>query len=181
MTTVGVLVAGSLLVASSAFAADPSTPNVTQTVTAGTMTASATSITLGDVVTAHTVVDATGSMDFSADDSTGAGAGWTASEAMTDLIPVSTDPAGAIPIPVGDITITTGALTSGLGEGATGVTPAGTITLSTDETTILSATPEDGMGAYTLAPALSVAIPADTYAGAYTGTLTTTIAPLTAQ
>ncbi|SFN90716.1 WxL domain-containing protein [Mycetocola miduiensis] len=170
-TAIGALVAGSLLIAPSAFADD-----VVQTVTAGERTASVANITLGAVATSHAAASSVGSLTLNADDSTGSGAGWNVTQIVTDLAPTpAMVSAGATVIPAAGITATIGAVSSTAGQDATGVTPtAGAVALNV-ETTVLSAAAQSGMGTYTAPVALAVAIPANTYAGAYTGTLTTTI------
>jgi hypothetical protein len=168
---VGALVAGSILIAPSAFAED-----ITQTVSAGALTSSATNIVLGSVPASHSVSTSTGSLTLNANDSTGSGAGWSVTQVVTDLAPTSAMTlAGAVAIPATGITATVGAVSSSAGQGTTGVTPTvGTVALNV-AAKVLSAAAQSGMGTYTAPVALAVSIPASSYAGTYTGTLTTTV------
>jgi hypothetical protein len=171
--------AGALLVgtiAGPAFAAD----TVTQTVNAGTRTASVANLTLGAVTTAHSAQTTTGSMTLTADDSTGSGAGWNVTILSSDFVYSGSN--GGTDIAASGFSLTSAAApvsTAGDAIDATNgpkvptVSPVGT--LDSARKTV-QANAGYGEGTYTQALGVSLTIPTDSRAGTYTGTLTTTIA-----
>jgi hypothetical protein len=163
-------------VAGSAFAADV----VTATVTPGTRTASVADLTLTSVTTSH--VDATipGTMTLTADDSTGSGAGWNVTIQTSDFVYSGSN--NGTNIPAANFSLSsasTPVATAGQAvDGTSGpmvpaTSPVGT--LDTARKTIQAAA-NFGQGTYTQALGVSLTVPADSRAGTYTGTLTTTIA-----
>lgn len=181
---VSTLAVGSLLIAPAAFAADNT---VTQTVTGGTLTASATDVSLGSVATAHTAQNSTGQLTVSADDSTGSGAGWHVTEQVSSLAYTGTNGGTAIPASdfsitsVGAVAMTAGQTIDTTGTDASPTGPQiGNITNGVSGTldnavTVLVAGPNFGQGTYTVPVNVNLAVPANTRAGSYAGTLTTTI------
>ncbi|MDN4616343.1 hypothetical protein P5G50_17985 [Leifsonia sp. F6_8S_P_1B] len=182
IVSLAALVTGSLLVAPAALAS-----TVTQAVTGGSLTASASDVTLPAVATAHTDQDSPGSLTITADDSTGTGAGWHVTEQVSDLVysgsSAGTDiPASNLSITsVGAASVTAGQAidTSGTDAAPTGpqsgnVTSGVTGTLDSP-VTVFVAGPDHGQGTYTLPVDLNLTVPADSRVGTYSGTLTTTI------
>ena len=169
-------------VAVPAFAAD----TVTQTVGAGTRTASVADLTLAAVTTTHVAQTSTGSMTLTADDSSGSGTGWDVT-VLTSAFVYSGANSG-VDIPAENFLLTSSAapvMTAGQAIDATGTDAAptgpqlGTLagvsgTLDAARKTILAGV-NFGQGTYTQDLAVSLTIPAESRAGAYTGTLTTTI------
>ncbi len=162
--------------ATTAFAAD----SVTQTVTAGTRTASVAALTLSDVSYSHSAQTQPGSLTLSADDSTGSGAGWNVTLLSSDFVYSGVNggtdiPAANFSLEFADAPIST----AGQAVDATGgpnvptTSPVGT--LDSARTTV-DADAGFGLGTYTQALGVSLSIPAQSRVGTYTGTLTTTIA-----
>lgn len=183
MLAVTALAAGVLFAAPSAFAAD----SVTQAVTGGSRTASVATLALTGVATSHTAVNSTGTMTLAADDSTGTGAGWNVTEAVSSFAYTGGNSGTAIPAANFSIT-SVGAVTSSAGQAinATGTDAAPTGPQSANITTgvsgtldaavkVLRAGASFGQGTYSQPINVSLAIPADSRVGTYTGTLTTTI------
>ena len=173
--------AGILLVAAlagPAFAAD----TITQAITGSGLTASVGDVTLTSVAyqnAAHAVV---GTMVLTADDSTGSGAGWNVTIVSSDFVWVGTAN-GGFDIPAANLSLSSAAAPVMIAgqvvsvAAATGpqVPPASPLgTLDTARKT-LSATAAYGSGTYTQGLGITLAIPAMSRVGVYTGTLTTTI------
>jgi hypothetical protein len=173
--------AGILLVAAlagPAFAAD----TITQAITGSGLTASVGDVTLTSVAyqnAAHAVV---GTMVLTADDSTGSGAGWNVTIVSSDFVWVGTANGGfdipaanlslssaAVPVMVAGQVVSVAAAT---GPQVPPTSPLGTLD-SARKT--LSATAAYGSGTYTQGLGITLAIPAMSRVGVYTGTLTTTI------
>jgi hypothetical protein len=165
--TVGALTVGALVAAPAAFAAD----TVGQTVTGGQRTASVTDVTLTGVNASHSVTNGTGTLSLAVDDLTGTGAGWNVTEQITGGFVHS---GGGPAIDAVNFSITPGAVTGSADAGTLTVGSVGTLD---QEVTVLSATAGAGVGSYTQAIAANLAVPADSRAGTYTATLTTTISP----
>lgn len=176
------LVAGSLLIAPAAFAS-----TVTQGVTGGTLTASATDVSLGSITTTHTDQDSAGSMTVTADDSTGTGSGWNVTEQVSDLAYTGSN--GGTAIPAANVSVTSvGAVTATAGQtvdpNGTDVAPTGPQSANVASgvsgtldapVKVLVAGANYGQGTYTAPVNLNVTVPAESRVGTYTGTLTTTI------
>ena len=161
--------------ASFAFAGD----TITQAVTAGTRTAGVADLGLGAVSYSHSAQNQTGSMTLNADDSTGSGAGWNVTILSSAFVYSGAN--GGTNIPAANFSITSAAApsaTAGQAVDATdgpkipGTSPVGT--LDSARKTV-QANAAFGQGTYTQALGVSLAIPALSRAGTYTGTLTTTI------
>ena len=159
------------------------TTTVTQGVTAGSRSASVTSPTLADVAYQHIDQSTAGSMTLTADDSTGSNAGWNVAMQSSDFV-WSAGSGGALS--GANITAVNFSLTSAAALTATAgqavdptdgpkvpaTSPVGTL----DQTRkTAQANAAFGNGTYTQDLGVSLTIPADSAAGTYTGTLTTTI------
>lgn len=176
-------IALSLTMVAPALAAD----TVTQTVNAGTRTASVANLTLTAVNYSHSAQTQTGTMTLTADDSTGSGAGWNVTILSSAFVYSGSN--GGTNIPATNFSLTSAAAptaTAGQAIDATGTDAApkgpqlGTLagvsgTLDTARK-VLRAGANFGQGTYTQALNVSLSIPAQSRAGTYTGTLTTTIA-----
>jgi hypothetical protein len=173
--------AGILLVAAlagPAFAAD----TITQAITGSGLTASVGDVTLTSVAyqnAAHAVV---GTMVLTADDSTGSGAGWNVTIVSSDFVWVGTAN-GGFDIPAANLSLSSAAVPVMIAGQVVGVaaatgpqvpptSPLGT--LDSARKTV-SATAAYGSGTYTQGLGITLAIPAMSRVGVYTGTLTTTI------
>ena len=167
-------------IATTAFAID----TVTQVVNPGTRTASTADLTLTAVTYSHTAQTSTGSMTLTADDRSGSGAGWNVTILSSAFVwTAGTGGAsGGTNIPAVNFSLSSAAtpvMTAGQVVDVTGgpkvptVSPVGT--LDSARKTV-QANANFGQGAYTQALGVSLSIPAQSRAGTYTGTLTTTIA-----
>ena len=155
-------------------------PIVTQGVTGGTLTASAADLTLNSVVSSHSVQNSAGSLTLTADDSTGSGAGWNVTVQTGDF--VYTGANNGTDIPAASFSLTsaaTPAATAGQAVDATAgpkvptATPVGTLDSARK---VVQADLGFGQGTYTQALGVSLAVPAESRVGTYTGTMTTTVA-----
>jgi hypothetical protein len=171
---VAALTAGALVAAPAAFAADST---VSQAVTGGALSASVTGGTFDAIATAHSDQTSTASTPFSltTDDLTGTAAGWHVTQQITSVggFVYSGTNAGA-DISAANFSITPGTVTANGGASLAGVTAGTTGTLDS-AVTVLSAAAGDGVGSYTLPIDATLTVPADSRAGTYTGTLTTSI------
>ncbi|MBI5949961.1 MAG: WxL domain-containing protein [Chloroflexi bacterium] len=159
----------------SAFAAD----TVTQTLSAGTRTASVANLTLTAATYSHTQQSSTGTLTLTADDSTGSGAGWNVTIQSSAF--VYSGSYSGTDIPAANFALTDAAApaaTAGQAVDATNgpkvpaTSPVGT--LDSARKTV-QANAAYGQGTYTQALGVSLTIPAQSRVGTYTGTLTTTI------
>lgn len=157
--------------------------SVTTTITAGNRTASVADVDLGSVAYSHSTQSETGSMTLTADDSTGSNAGWNVT-IQTSAFVWSAGSGGASSgtnIPAANFELTSAAApteTAGQVVDATGgpnvpaTSPLGTLDSARK---VVQANAGYGNGTYTQALGVSLSIPAQSAAGTYTGTLTTTI------
>jgi hypothetical protein len=171
--------AGALLVGTIAgptLAADA----VSQAVNAGTRSASVANLTLGAVNYSHSAQSQTGSMTLTGDDSSGSGEGWNVTILSSAFVYSGTN--GGTDIAASNFSLSSAAApvaTAGEAVDATNgpkvptVSPVGT--LDSARKTV-QANAGYGEGTYTQALGVSLSIPAQSRAGTYTGTLTTTIA-----
>ena len=162
--------------ATTAFAID----TVSQAVTAGTRTAIVADLSFASVAYAHTAQTSTGTMTLTADDSTGSGAGWNVTILSSAFVYSGANSGTNIPaVNFSLSSAATPVMTAGQVVDVTGgpkvptVSPVGT--LDSARKTV-QANANFGQGAYTQALGVSLLIPAQSRAGTYTGTLTTTIA-----
>lgn len=152
---------------------------VTQAVAAGTRSASVANLTLGSMTTSHSDQTNAGTMALTADDSTGSNLGWNVTILSSAF--VYTGANGGTDIPAVNFALSSAAApsrTAGQTISTTGgpkvptISPVGTLD-SARKT--LQALATYGKGTYTQDLGVSLTIPADSAAGTYTGTLTTTI------
>jgi len=154
---------------------------VTQVLTAGTRTASVADLSLGSAAYSHSAQTNTGSMTLTADDSSATGLGWNVTIQTSAFVYSGANSAGATNIPASDFSLTSAAAptaTAGqavdavFGPKVPVVSPVGTLDSARKA---VQATALYGKGTYTQALGVSLVIPAQSVAGTYTGTLTTTI------
>ena len=154
---------------------------VTQTVNAGTRSASIADASLGAVSYSHSAQASTGTLVLTADDSSGSGAGWNVT-VQTSAFVYSGSFSGTN-IPAANFSLTSAsAATSTAGEAVDIVggpkvplTLIPPVALDTARKT-LQAELTYGEGSYTQDLGVSLSIPAQSRVGTYTGTLTVTIA-----
>jgi hypothetical protein len=161
--------------ASSAFAAD----TLVQTILPGTRTASVADLTLQGVTHSNAAQTNSGTMTLTADDASATGLGWNVTIVSSAFVYSGSN--GGSNIPASNLSLTSAAApvrTAGQAVDAVGgpavplVSPVGT--LDTARKTV-QAVVGFGKGTYTQALGVSLAIPAQSQPGTYTGTLTTTI------
>ncbi len=155
---------------------------VTQEITGGGLTASVANLTLPSVAFQNAAHDVTGTMVLTAEDSRGTSLGWSVTIQASAFVWVGT-PAGGTNIPAADFALTSAAqptmllgqavsLTAATGPQVPPTSPLGT--LDTARKTLM-ATAAYGNGKYSQDLGVTLTIPAQSQAGTYTGTLTTTI------
>lgn len=166
--TVSALTAAAVLAAPAAFAAD----TVTQGVTSGDRSVAVSGLELGAVPVSHVDTTGHGSWTLAVNDLSGTGAGWNVTQQVTSFVYDGSNGTNA-DIPAANFSVTPGAVTAVSGSAA-GVTPTLGGTLDAP-VKVVSAAAGSGVGQYTQAIASSLTVPADSLAGTYTGTLTTTI------
>ena len=160
--------------------ADPST--VTQVLSAGSLSASATGLSLPTITATNYVQTPVGNMTLTADDSRGGptGLGWSVSVQSSAF--VYTGAVGGTDIPADNFVLVTPAqpaMTAGQavdGTGGPNVPPTlATGPLGTSARKVMTTTAAFGQGTYTQLLAVSLTVPASSKVGTYTGTLTTSI------
>jgi hypothetical protein len=165
-------------VAGPAFSAN----TLVQAITGSGLTASIADVTLTSVPYQNSAHDVTGSMVLTADDSTGAGAGWNVTIVSSDLVWVGTAN-GGIDIPANKLALSSAdapvlvagqAVSVALSTGPQ-VPPTSPLGTLDSARKVLVATAAYGKGTYTQALGITLTIPAQSRVGVYTGTLTTTI------
>jgi WxL domain surface cell wall-binding len=170
------LVAALTATAVPAFAAD----SVVQAVNGGARTATVADLTLSAVNYSHLQQSNTGTMVLAADDSSGTGQGWNVTIQSSAFVYSGAN--SGTNIPAANFAITTAnapTATSGQTVDATNgpKVPATGATGSLDTAhKVVQANASYGQGSYSENLAVTLTIPAQTRAGTYTGTLTTTIA-----
>lgn len=154
-----------------AFAAD----TVTAGITAGERSASVADAAVSGSTYKHVAQTATGSMTLTADDSTGSQAGWNVTILSSDFVYAGA--VGLVPIAAANFSIpVANTPVSIAGQPITGLTASTAPGALDTAKKVLSAAVDTGNGTYTQALDVSLAIPASSQVGTYTGTLTTTIA-----
>lgn len=153
---------------------------VTQTINAGTRSASIADLTMGAVTYSHSAQANAGTMVLTADDSSGSGAGWNVTVQSSAF--VYTGANGGTDIPAANFSITSASgATATAGEPVDVVGgPMVPLTFTTPATLdvarkTLQAQLTFGEGTYTQNLGVSLAIPAQSRVGTYTGTMTVTI------
>jgi len=155
--------------------------DMTQTITAGTRSASIPNLSLPSVAYSHSAATSTGTMTLTADDSTGSNLGWNVTIQSSDWVYSGGNGGSNVPAAnflltsASAATMTAGQAVDALGVGGPKVpvtSPLGTLDTARK---VLHALTTFGNGTYTQTLGVSLAIPAQSAAGTYTGTLTTTI------
>lgn len=178
----GLVVATALALGASmpAFASD----TITQGITGGSLTASVADVAIATPVTySHSAQTVNGSMTLTADDSTGSGAGWNVTiqssafvwSAGTSGAANGTNiAASAFSITSVDAPVMTAGQAVSVTDGPMVPTtsPVGSLDSARK---VIQANAAYGSGTYTQAIGVRLNIPAQSHAGTYTGTLTTTI------
>lgn len=153
-------------------------------VTGGSLSLTAANVSFGQLALTgsdQTANSASTSNTWTAIDARGTGAGWNitvastnfsnglegASEKVIDI----TGSNSKFKISIADSDVTTNSGNTKPTSSVTSATDLGSVALK-----VVSAAVDTGMGNYTIKPAFSVGIPADTYAGTYTATVTVTVA-----
>jgi hypothetical protein len=166
---VSAVTAAALVVSPAAFAADS---DVAVNVTGGSQSASFANAALTPVTTSHSATTSNGALLLTADDSTGTGAGWTVTAAVSDF--AYTGAHNGVAIDASNFSIVPSTVTSTAGQGTGGLIVGAGGSLDTART-VLSAAADSGMGTYSQAVDAALNVPADSFVGTYTGTLTTTM------
>ena len=152
---------------------------VTQVITAGARSASIADLALPNVAYSHSAQTSTGTMTLTADDSTGSNLGWNVTVQTSAFVYSGGN--GGTDIPAANFSLTSAsAATRTAGQAVSGiggpsvplVSPVGSLDSARK---VLQAQPTFGNGTYTQQLDVSLSIPAQSAAGTYTGTLTTTI------
>jgi hypothetical protein len=153
---------------------------VVQTINAGTRSASIADLAMSAVSYSHSAQANAGTMVLTADDSSGTGAGWNVTVQSSAF--VYSGPNGGTNIPAANFSITSAsAATSTAGEAVDVIGgPKVPLTFTTPATLdvarkTLQAELTFGEGTYTQNLGVSLAIPAQSRVGTYTGTMTVTI------
>jgi hypothetical protein len=153
---------------------------VSTSVTPGTRTASVADLVMPAVSYSHSAQNQGGTMTLSADDSTGSGAGWNVTILSSAFVYSGTN--GGTAIGAANFSLTsagTPTATAGQAVDATdgpkvpAESPVGTLDTARK---VVQANASFGQGTYAQELGVNLAIPAQSRAGTYTGTLTTTIA-----
>jgi hypothetical protein len=156
-----------------AFASD----TISQTLNGGTRTASVANLTLTAVTYSHSIPAQTGTMTLTADDSTATGAGWNVTIQSSDFDYSGSN--GGIDIPAVNFSLTSAAtpvMTAGQVVDATDGPKAAVTSGTLDQARkVILANANFGQGNYTQDLGVSLSYPAQSRAGTYTATLTTSI------
>ena len=165
------------LLAITAGAASAETASVT--VSGGSLTVSPANVTLSGITldgTDQVSTSASGANNWSAVDARGTGVGWNLTIDSTDF---SDGGSNSIDISAADSKFRIQLLDGNIGTTAGNAKPTSSVTSLTDipeapaaALKFASAAVGDGMGSYTLNPNFDFAVPAETYAAAYTATIT---------
>lgn len=173
------LVAAGMLTAMMATAAVAAESTTTQSIEAGTLSASLADLSLGNVTYSHTDQTSTGTLALTADDSTGSGDGWKVSVVSsafvyhdgTALDPTHDLAASKFSLTSAAAPVSTAGQAVDTTNGPKAATTTGTLEAAR---TVISAGVGYGQGTYTQDLGVSLAIPGQSRAGTYTGTVTTT-------
>lgn len=170
---VGTVIAATLSVP--ALAAD----TVTQVVNGGARTASVADLTLTPLTYSNNAQANAGTMTLTVDDASGTGAGWNVTIQSSAFVYSGSN--NGTNIPAVNFSLTAAAtpvMTAGQAVDATNgpkvpaTSPVGTLNSARK---VIQANADYGLGTYTQALSVSLNVPAQSRAGTYTGTLTTTI------
>lgn len=153
---------------------------VTQTINAGTRTASIADLTLAAITYSHSAQASAGTMVLTADDSSGSGAGWNVTVQSSDFVYSGANSGSDIPAANFSVTsASTATSTAGepvdvLGGPKVPLAFSAPATLDSARKT-LQAEVGFGEGTYTQNLGVSLSVPAQSRVGTYTGTMTVTI------
>ena len=150
---------------------------VVSTISGSTLTVVTAGATLSGVTLTGANQTATGSatLPWSIADLRGTGAAWTVSVTAT----APTSPAGSIElvprvIPVGNLTITTGTITPGVGSDAiTNITGSTALAMTGSSQSLFSSSGTN-KGTYAITPSFSLSVPANSYRSNYTAAIGST-------
>jgi hypothetical protein len=171
---VGLTIAATL--AAPVLAAD----TVVQVVNGGARTASVADLTLTPLSYSNNAQSNAGTMTLTVDDASGTGAGWNVTLQSSAFVYSGAN--SGTDIPAANFSLTAAAtpvMTAGQAVDATNgpkvpaSSPVGTLDSARK---LIQANADYGLGTYTQALSVSLSVPAQSRAGTYTGTLTTTIA-----
>ncbi len=162
-------------IVSSALAVD----SVTQTLNPGTRSASVANLTLIAASYSHSQQTSAGTMTLTADDSSGSGAGWNVTIQSSAFVYSGAN--SGTNIPAANFALTSAAAPAATAGQAVDVTNGPKVPVTSPVGTLdsarktVQANAAYGQGTYTQALGVTLTIPAQSRAGTYTGTLTTTI------
>lgn len=170
---------GATLVAAAAFAF-PASALAATAETTGTVNAGSLSLTTTATPTFSATLDGTDqtptyTLPMTVEDSTGSGAGWNTTITSTEFA-TGGEPARTLSTTASSMTGVTAACAEGTCTDPTNATayplsvPAGAV--APTPVKFFSAAAETGLGEFTVTPTVAVSIPANTYAGTYTSTVT---------
>lgn len=153
---------------------------VTQTLTAGPLSASVASLVLAPIASANTDQTQTGSLILTADDSTGSGDGWNVTLVTSAFVYSGSFHGTDIPAANLSLTGAAGLATSTAGQPTDpsggpkvpATSPLGSLSTARK---VVAANANFGLGTYTQTLGVALLVPAFSRVGIYTGTLTTTI------
>ena len=163
------------ILATTALAAD----TVIQVINGGARTASVANLTLAPLTYSNSAQANAGTMTLTVDDASGTGAGWNVTIQSSAFVYTGSN--SGTDIPAANFSLTAAAtpvMTAGQGVDATNgpkvpaSSPIGTLDSARK---VIQANANYGLGTYTQALSVSLAVPAQSRVGTYTGTLTTTI------
>jgi hypothetical protein len=152
---------------------------VTTTVVGGIRSASTADLNLGSFSYSHFDQTRTGTMNLTADDSSGTNLGWNVTIVSSNF--VYSGPYVGSDIPAANFALTSSAdpvkvvgqgVSTSNGPKVPTTSPVGTLDTARK---VVQANPGHGKGTYSQALGVSLVVPADSIAGTYTGTLTVTI------
>jgi hypothetical protein len=152
---------------------------VTTTVVGGIRSASTADLNLGSFGYSHVDQTRTGTMNLTADDSSGTNLGWNVTIVSSNF--VYSGPYVGSDIPAANFALTSAAdpvkvvgqgVSTSNGPKVPTTSPVGTLDTARK---VVQANSGHGKGTYSQALGVSLVVPADSIAGTYTGTLTVTI------
>jgi hypothetical protein len=152
---------------------------VIQVINGGVRTASVANLTLTPLTYSNSAQANAGTMTLTVDDASGTGAGWNVTIQSSAFVYAGSN--GGTDIPAANFSLTAAATpvtTAGQAvDGTNGPkvpasSPIGTLDSARK---VIAANANYGLGTYTQALSVSLAVPAQSRVGTYTGTLTTTI------
>jgi hypothetical protein len=152
---------------------------IVQTLTAGSLTTSLTSLILPSLTYSNSAQNADGSMTLNADDTTGTAAGWNVTIIASAF--VYSGPNAGTNIPAVNFSLISAAMPVSMAGQVVDVSSGPIVPLTSPLTTldtarkVIQAQPAFGNGTYTQALGVRLIVPAQSRVGTYTSTLTTSI------